>query len=97
MSLILNSETHPMRQSIEETIQYKIILDKPNCFVTLKNVIIDDVTSEDFYKLPIHPTKNLTEIHNCRIRLQSEDKTETRFYKIFINCDEKTIAETDLE
>ncbi|XP_015836067.2 cilia- and flagella-associated protein 47 [Tribolium castaneum] len=95
MTLILNSETHQMRQVIEETVQYRVILDKPNCFITLRDVVFDDVTSEEFYRLPIHPVKNLKDVGTCRMRLQSEDKIETRFYKITFNFPEESVTVTD--
>jgi hypothetical protein len=82
LTLILNSETHPMKETIVETVKYKVVLETPSPFVTLKTVTFDDITSEDFYDLPIHPVKDLLQVGKCILRLVSEDETEKRFYKL---------------
>lgn len=84
--MILNSETHPTNQIIDDEMEYDVVMDKSQAFVTLSKVFFDDIISEESFPLPIHPIKNLLKTKKCVMKLVSTDKRETRFFKLFFKC-----------
>ncbi|RZC34177.1 uncharacterized protein BDFB_008538, partial [Asbolus verrucosus] len=58
-----------LQQIIDEPVEYDVVLAKNSPFVTMKSIVIEDVSSEDYVYLPIHPIKNLLEIESSILRL----------------------------
>lgn len=92
---MLNSETHPMKRTIPESMQFKICLPKKCCFVAPKILRIDDIISSNVTKFFVHPV-DVLDFPNVDIYLESLDGTEKRFYRLCFKSESKKSGSADM-
>ena len=82
LKLIFNSETHPVAENIPDSMTYLVDVLSSKLFITVEKVVIDDIISDDFYELPIHPLKSVLRNKIAKLHLVTENGLETRFYNL---------------